>query len=253
MSRLYQLSQEISSLKKFTIQALQDLTREMLDSQQGLAVKAELELKFAMPISRSAIVGRGQGLRSYPLRIFSAVDASGRTLFEVQIKVLYSSTCPQSKALSEFVLMDRLKRNFESKTLNVDQKVSLVEVLEFIKRQGLPATPHAQRSELTLRGRFDPHCSNELLVLGWIKQAIEELESEMATPVQTFVKKADEMAFAEKNAKHSKFCEDAARAVIGWFKRAEGSAAKLKQIKGKVVHFESLHPFNAVARFFAQS
>jgi GTP cyclohydrolase I len=169
----------------------------------------------------------------------------------MQVNVQYSSTCPQSKALSEFVLLKSLK-DCLLRPGNTAQPVDLEEVLKFIEERGLPATPHAQRSKLTLWGELLLD-QGSISLLDWLKEVIEELEFELKTPVQTWVKKADEMAFAEQNAKHTKFCEDAARTILTWFRRAEGSAAQLKKIRGKVIHFESLHPFNAVARFAAKS
>ena len=67
----------------------------------------------------------------------------------------------------------------------------------------------------------------------------------MKTPVQAFVKRIDEQAFAVVNGEHNMFAEDAARILTQLFSDDE----TVQSFFGKVSHFESLHNHNAIAEF----
>ena len=100
------------------------------------------------------------------------------------------------------------------------------------------ATPHSQRSVA--------HCSIRLAGNDVIPLAdlIERIENALGTALQTAVKRIDEQAFALANGQNLMFCEDAA-------KRLGGALRKMADISGfqlKVVHAESLHAHDAVAR-----
>jgi GTP cyclohydrolase I len=72
---------------------------------------------------------------------------------------------------------------------------------------------------------------------------IDALESALATPVQTAVKREDEQAFARLNAENLMFCEDAARRM----QKALDEDERIADFWVKASHFESLHPHDAVA------
>ncbi|MGH8028013.1 MAG: GTP cyclohydrolase, FolE2/MptA family, partial [Pseudoxanthomonas sp.] len=98
---------------------------------------------------------------------------------------------------------------------------------------------HAQRSRaqvrVELRAQFD-----ELPLV----PLIDALETVLATPVQTAVKRVDEQAFARLNAENLMFCEDAARRVASVL----SNDPRIERYQATVSHFESLHPHDAVAR-----
>ena len=71
---------------------------------------------------------------------------------------------------------------------------------------------------------------------------IDRVETAVATPVQTAVKRIDEQAFAALNGKNLMFVEDAARRIRSALKGSYG------EFDVKVTHMESLHPHDAVAR-----
>jgi GTP cyclohydrolase I len=73
---------------------------------------------------------------------------------------------------------------------------------------------------------------------------VDLLEAALGTPGQTAVKREDEQAFAELNAAHLMFCEDAARRVAA----ALSSDPRVDRFDATVSHYESLHPHDAVAR-----
>jgi GTP cyclohydrolase I len=134
----------------------------------------------------------------------------------LQFEVLYSSTCPQSASLS----------------------------MEILKSQNtmperLPATPHAQRSRAQVRVQIKNFSDDR------IGELITLTEGVLKTPVQTAVKKADEMEFAVLNAQNLMFCEDAARLV------AEALVSQTDILGFSVFceHQESLHPHNASSLF----
>jgi GTP cyclohydrolase I len=105
--------------------------------------------------------------------------------------------------------------------------------------RGMAATPHAQRSRAQVRVELKPQFDELPLIA-----LIDALESALATPVQTAVKREDEQAFARLNAENLMFCEDAARRVASVL----ASDPRVERYDATVSHFESLHPHDAVAR-----
>ena len=75
-------------------------------------------------------------------------------------------------------------------------------------------------------------------------ELVDAVEEALGTPVQTAVKRADEQAFARRNAENLMFCEDAARRVAA----ALADHARVERYDVTVSHFESLHAHDAVAR-----
>lgn len=87
--------------------------------------------------------------------------------------------------------------------------------------------------------RLSPHAA-ELPLLALIEGA----EQALGTALQTAVKRADEQAFALANGQNPMFCEDAARRLHAALRKQPGISAFQLQ----VVHAESLHAHDAVAR-----
>ena len=172
-----------------------------------------------------------------PIRLADAAVTASVDIgvsIELQVEVVYSSTCPCSAALARQLIQQRFAWDFP------DQQVDYSSVLDWLgSTQGIVATPHSQRSTATLQLRLAPGCV-ELPVLALIDSA----EQALGTPVQTAVKRADEQAFALANGQNLMFCEDAARRLHRTLRQLpQASAFRLK-----VVHAESLHAHDAVAQ-----
>lgn len=228
MSRLYSLMMEYFLQQELTTQSLDQLLTHAISSQEGISTHASLTLNYKLPVKTQALKSGKSGFRNYEVSV-SALKSSGEAL-KVWLKfaVIYSSTCPQSAALS-----------VETFNAQSSSSVGLID--------RLPATPHAQRSvmdcELVLQGN-DHFDVNDLM-----KSFIQIVENTLKTPVQTAVKKADEMAFAVLNSENLMFCEDAVRKVDSDFKaRIKHQPVELCGYRIKTRHEESLHPHDAVSQ-----
>ena len=75
---------------------------------------------------------------------------------------------------------------------------------------------------------------------------VELLQQVIPTEVQVVVKRRDEQAFAELNGSNLLFSEDAVRLVYGaldsWY-----DGGIIDNFTISTSHFESLHPWNAIA------
>lgn len=227
MSRLYSLMMEYFLSQELTTQSLDQILTQAITSQEGISTHASLSLSYKLPVKTQALKSGKQGFRNYDVSV-AALKATGESL-KVWLKfaVLYSSTCPQSAALS----VETFNAQPDGATKKIDR---------------LPATPHAQRSvmecELILQGK-DHFDVNDLL-----KSFIQIIENTLKTPVQTAVKKADEMAFAILNSENLMFCEDAVRKVDADLKvRIQHQPVELVGYRIKTRHEESLHPHDAVS------
>lgn len=217
MSRLYQahldffLQQSLSSenLKKFLTTALK--------SQENISTEITAKLNLQYPMKTQSLKSMRAGFRNYPVQIIATQTEEEIKLQNwLRFEVLYSSTCPQSASLS-------------MEMLNSLQQIPAT----------LPGTPHAQRSRAVISLKLEE--ISDLIV----EKLISEVENLLKTPVQTVVKKADEMEFARLNAENLMFCEDAVRSI------ATG-LLKYPSIFGFSIfceHQESLHPHNASSFF----
>ena len=211
---------------------LNALVYEMLVSHDGLSDRIRVRLAFEMPLERTALVSGEKGWRTYPVTFEAEAGKTKRHLI-VSARVLYSSTCPCSLALSRQVIRDQFAKDF------VEENVAREQVLNWMSKPEFPqATPHAQRSEAIARVRLS---EGEVLEL---PELIDLMERSLATPVQTAVKRSDEQEFARLNAQNPMFCEDAARRL----KQAFESQKKMADYQIEVRHFESLHPHDVVAK-----
>lgn len=214
MSRLYKLHQDYILNKPLQQKQFSQFASQSLESHLSLSRFFACKIKLNWPMQTQSLVSKLSGFRNYPVEIiFEKNQVAERTW--IQIEVLYSSTCPQSAGLSMDVL----------KSLDIP-----------IER--LPATPHAQRSRAVVQVEVTG------LDQGLVDSLIDTIEKALGTPVQTTVKKADELKFAQLNAENLMFCEDAARKV-------SRVLVEFPQIKGFSVyceHQESLHPHNASSR-----
>ncbi|MGH1467423.1 MAG: GTP cyclohydrolase FolE2 [Bdellovibrionales bacterium] len=237
MSRLYlAVSEELKS-QELSKELIYDLLVRLIAEQQGKSVQSKLKIKFNLSMMRKALVSQTFGERHYPIEVEATAIKVGDGYhfdMDVSFKVLYSSTCPCSAALSRQLIQENWA-NFASGK----ESVSAEEVSSWLKNEtSMVATPHAQRSEAHII--LKPSDFNEALVKDWI----ENLERNvLKTPVQTAVKREDEQEFARLNGTNLMFCEDAARRVAGWL----DNDSEISAYWARMEHRESLHSHNAVS------
>jgi len=231
MSRLYLALDELTQ-GELTPQRIGRTLDAFLASQPEHSDHASLSIRGELLVSRPALLSPHHGWKAYPLRI-DATLARVMTL-SLTIGVPYSSTCPSSAALSRQLAQQQFQFDFEQEPDRVDRQ----QVIDWLGEQGMPATPHSQRSwawvTLTLGG------SEPALP---VVNLIDRIEHALGTPSQTLVKRCDEQAFALANGQNLMFCEDAARRLY----RMLRSQCGLRGFSLRVEHQESLHAHNAVA------
>lgn len=211
MSRLYRLHQELILNQPLNRQQLSDFASQSLSSHEGLSHYFACKLKLNWPMKTVSLKSNLAGFRNYPLEVIFEKSQNQESIW-LQFEVLYSSTCPQSEGLSMQILKAQ-ESAFDH----------------------LPATPHAQRSRAVVKVQV------QTLNQNLIEDLIQRVEQALGTPVQTTVKKEDEMQFARLNAENLMFCEDAVRKISNALKQQN-------TIQGFSVyceHQESLHPHNA--------
>ncbi|KYQ96102.1 GTP cyclohydrolase FolE2 [Serratia plymuthica] len=231
MSRLYLALDELTQ-GELTPQRIGRTLDAFLASQPEHSDHASLSIRGELLVSRPALLSPHRGWKAYPLRI-DATLARVMTL-SLTVGVPYSSTCPSSAALSRQLAQQQFQFDFEQEPDRVDRQ----QVIDWLGEQGMPATPHSQRSwawvTLTLGG------SEPALP---VVNLIDRIEHALGTPSQTLVKRCDEQAFALANGQNLMFCEDASRRLY----RMLRSQCGLRGFSLRVEHQESLHAHNAVA------
>jgi GTP cyclohydrolase I len=231
MSRLY-LALERLEQKSLTPALLHQVLQRFLDSHEGLANSAYLDIHTDLLLRRPALVSPLAGWKTYPVTIAATLK---NTVFHVELKieVAYSSTCPCSAALARQLIQQQFVDDFANKPLQH------AEVLAWLgSTQGIVATPHSQRSTAQLHLHLDEFVDGLPLT-----SAINDAEAALGTAVQTAVKRADEQAFALANGQNLMFCEDAARRLNLALRRSPG----IREFHLRVIHAESLHAHDAVA------
>ena len=228
MSRLYLALQALET-EPLGPQLLRRVLARFLDSHAGLSTRAYLHLRGEALLRRPALASPLSGWRAYPFEVRAAQDPWGFHV-ELQVELVYSSTCPCSAALARQLIQQRFVADFPHQSLGYGQVLLWLDT-----PQGILATPH---STATLQVRLQPHASEiPLLTL------IDRAEQALGTAVQTAVKRADEQAFALANGQNLMFCEDAARRLhAALLTQAQWAAFSLR-----VEHAESLHAHNVVA------
>lgn len=231
MSRLY-LALERLEQKNLTPALLHQVLLRFLDSHEGLANSAYLDIHTDLLLRRPALVSPLAGWKTYPVTITATLK---NTVFHVELKieVAYSSTCPCSAALARQLIQQQFVDDFANKPLQH------AEVLAWLgSTRGIVATPHSQRSTAQLHLHLDEFVDGLPLT-----SAINDAEAALGTAVQTAVKRADEQAFALANGQNLMFCEDAARRLNLALRRSPG----IREFHLRVIHAESLHAHDAVA------
>ena len=232
MSRLFLALQQTLGAVELTPAALERLLRDFLRSHEAISGSSHVRIRCNYLIQRDSLESGHRGWKSYPLQIAASLE-DGKLRLELGLEVVYSSTCPCSAALSREIIARDFQRVF------TEREAPVREVAEWLRSdEGLPATPHSQRSFAELWIVLDPS-ADELPIV----ELLDAVESGLGTPVQAAVKREDEQAFAALNGSNLMFCEDAARIV----KRTLDEDRRVSDYRAKIRHEESLHPHDAVA------
>ena len=233
MSRLYLRLQQSLSSETLGAPSLRRLLDACVASQNGLADRARLRLRFDRLLLRKALRSDNAGWKRYPVDI-EAELAEGHLRLTLRFAVEYSSTCPASAALSR----QANARHF-IETFPDGRPLDAGRVRDWLTGEsGMIATPHAQRSLAQVRVELRP--SFDELPL---EPLIDAVEATLGTPVQTAVKREDEQAFALANGANLMFCEDAARRMAAVL----AADPRVAAWSVRAAHLESLHPHDAVA------
>ncbi|PMQ04576.1 GTP cyclohydrolase FolE2 [Dyella sp. AD56] len=232
MSRLYRLIDQHLGDTTLDAHTLEQLLRAFLQSHEELADRARIRLRFDQALRRKALRSDLHGWRVYPVTIEGTLDERGLDI-TVATEIAYSSTCPASAALARQVIQQHFEQRFSSQP-HVPCNVASAWLGG---EQGVPATPHAQRSIAYVWTRLAQGTAWDVAAL------VDRIEASLGTPVQTIVKRQDEQAFALANGSNLMFCEDAARRI----QRALDTDCSIADFHVRIVHQESLHAHNAVA------
>jgi len=195
------------------------------------AQDAYIKFRFDYPIRKTSLISDNSGWMYYPV-MFEAKLVDGEMTFTMNVSIMYSSTCPCSRELSDMLRQGIVIRDGEEVAIN---SLSTQEQERY--SVDIDGTPHAQRSIADVKIRFSK--DNPI----WIEDLIETVEERIKTPVQIICKREDEQEFARLNHSNQMFVEDAVR-TIG------DTVDKLPEVLDWCVvvnHFESLHPSDAVA------
>lgn len=238
MSRMYLQLQNAFASETVTPAGLRRVLQTLVEKQGGISTSARLVLRYEQLLLRRALASDNAGWKRYPVEI-DATLRDGHLHLALAFSVEYSSTCPASAALSRQLNAERFAEDFAAA-----RPLSTAVVSDWLaSERGLAATPHAQRSRADVRVELRPAFDEVPLAA-----LIDALETALATPVQTAVKREDEQAFARLNAENLMFCEDAARRVAAVL----SADARIERFDAQVSHFESLHAHDAVARVTGQ-
>ena len=230
MSRLHlslnQLADEI-----LTLESVESLLDNMIESQKGISDNARLILSFDVIMRKDSLVSDEFGYQSYPVKL-QAQRVNKTTKLQLHLTIPYSSTCPCSASLSRQLYSDVIDKKFPGKEIDKESLLSW-----FKSEAGSIATPHSQRSYAYINLEVDDNCWLD------ISSMISQFEEVIGTAVQAVVKRQDEQEFARKNAQNLMFCEDAARRVKVYLE----TLSYVRDYWLKVEHQESLHAHNVSA------
>lgn len=232
LSRFYLLMHEAVA-NHLSIDGLKDILIRMRENQKSK--HAYCKLRFKYPWVQEALrtraeaqegeevfkVVQGKRLshRKQEGHIFYSCELEGQLhgnqfKFYLTVDYIYASTCPCSFELSQ----------------------------DATQRRGKAANAHSQRSCAKIKIQFDP--DNPV----FIEDIVELARQYVPTEVQIVVKRRDEQAFSERCASNQGliFTEDACRLLYAgldkWYEQN-----KIFDFSIVTSHFESLHPWDAVA------
>ncbi|MGC9370243.1 MAG: GTP cyclohydrolase FolE2 [Paracoccaceae bacterium] len=170
---------------------------------------ARIQMRFSFPMKVTSLRSGLEGYQYYDIAL-ELVERAGVRQKIMHLDYVYSSTCPCSLELSEHARQAR----------------------------GQLATPHSQRSVARISVVLDPGAG-----CLWFEDLIDMARAAVPTETQVMVKREDEQAFAELNAAHPIFVEDAARL----FCEALQKDPRVGDFRVVASHQESLHSHDAVS------
>ncbi|SIO33118.1 GTP cyclohydrolase I [Rhodovulum sp. ES.010] len=170
---------------------------------------ARILMRFSFPMRMRSLRSGLDGFQYYDFAL-ELVEQGGTVKKIMHMDYVYSSTCPCSLELSEHARRER----------------------------GQLATPHSQRSVARISVVLDRAAS-----CLWFEDLIEICRAAVPTETQVMVKREDEQAFAELNAAHPIFVEDAARLFCEALERDP----RIGDFRVIASHQESLHSHDAVS------
>lgn len=170
---------------------------------------ARIQMRFSFPMKVESLRSGLEGYQYYDIAL-ELVESAGVRKKIVHLDYVYSSTCPCSLELSEHARQYR----------------------------GQLATPHSQRSVARISVLLEDRA--EVL---WFEDLIDLARAAVPTETQVMVKREDEQAFAELNAAHPIFVEDAARL----FTEQLQMEVRISDFRVIASHQESLHSHDAVS------
>ncbi|MEQ5820656.1 GTP cyclohydrolase FolE2 [Halomonas sp. SCS19] len=233
MSRLYLALDDLTE-EALTLPRLDACLARFLDRHEGLSRSASLSLEGRLLLKRPALVSDLAGWKAYPFHL-EVEQRGGQRSVVLRLEVGYSSTCPCSAALARQLIQQQFNRDFAA-----EPHPARDEVHRWLGQEsGIVATPHSQRSQVIMALRLGLEVEDVPMV-----EVIDRVEQSLGTALQTAVKRPDEQAFALANGQNLMFCEDAARRVHGCLMTIPG----IDGFEQKVIHAESLHAHDAVAR-----
>ena len=172
------------------------------------SIDARLQMRFSYPVELPSLRSGLSGYQYYDIAL-ELVETGGVRRHYMHLDYVYSSTCPCSLELSEHARQTR----------------------------GQLATPHSQRSVARISVEIEPGC------LLWFEDLIDAARAAVPTETQVMVKREDEQAFAELNAAHPVFVEDAARLFCAELLKDQ----RIGDFRIVASHQESLHSHDAVS------
>ena len=233
MSRLYLELNSLGSNLPLVPSKMREFLKALRNSHVDTSEHALAEFSFNALLRRKALVSNNYGWNSYPVVLRGVLNDSSIKV-ELELRVLYSSTCPASAALARQAIQHQFDLEFEG-----TEQVPSTMVREWLgSSRGVVATPHGQRSAATLRVLL-----SDSLDQFPITELVDSVEAAIETPVQTAVKREDEQQFTLLNGQNLMFCEDAARRL----KECLNGTSFVEDFIIRVEHFESLHAHNAVS------
>ena len=233
MSRLFLDLEDTLSSETLSPTLIKRALNRFLESHNGCSKNSRLNLKFDYMVKRPALLSSNKGWRSYPISI-KAKTVGSLTTIDLEVRIVYSSTCPCSAALARQAIQENFITRFPGA-----ENVTSSDVHQWLgTEEGVVATPHAQRSHADVLIRLQEDVK-EFPIL----ELIDRVEKALGTPVQAAVKREDEQEFAKRNAQNLMFSEDAARKIKSIL---EGDPI-VSRYRVRVRHFESLHAHNVTA------
>lgn len=181
---------------EITIRNMGIILREI--SKRLEAKSTHMELSFKYFLEKEAPVSKAKSLIGYDCQFIGSYTKNGTEDFVLEVKVPVMNLCPCSKEISE-------------------------------------TAAHNQRSEVTIRLRF-----NDFV---WIEDVIALAEKSASCELYSLLKRPDEKFVSEQAYENPRFVEDIVRLIAQQLMEDD----KIDWFSVRSVNFESIHNHNAYA------